>query len=250
MAWFLLVTCKGLIVVAVVWTRMPPVEAHRPVVTYLQFPIQVCFPCNDHAEPATQVCLPCNDHAETTPSQPQLRRPCKAPTSITHRQPCEINSIIGIIDERIERVCDWHSVEWRQDEECETWRCGEVGVDEEKGTKEAEEDEKCQLWDGDSGESFVGGLSPVCEMLSLWVTIWSGGNGSTVHTWLKLLYIRCGQCRDGWTFAGNSASYPAWDGKWVPAKVQWQGWEVKAGMAHSCPPLSNTKTANVYYIAN
>jgi len=22
-------------------------------VTYLQFPIQVCFPCNDHAQPAT-----------------------------------------------------------------------------------------------------------------------------------------------------------------------------------------------------
>ena len=24
-------------------TRTPPVEVHRPVVTYLQFPIQVCF---------------------------------------------------------------------------------------------------------------------------------------------------------------------------------------------------------------
>jgi len=32
--------------------RTPPVEAHRPVVTYLQFPTQVCFPCNDHAQPA------------------------------------------------------------------------------------------------------------------------------------------------------------------------------------------------------
>jgi len=31
----------------------PPVEAHRPVVTYLQFPIQVCLPCNDAAQPAT-----------------------------------------------------------------------------------------------------------------------------------------------------------------------------------------------------
>ena len=37
---------------AFVFTRTPPVEAHRPVVTYLQFPIQVCFPCNDHAQPA------------------------------------------------------------------------------------------------------------------------------------------------------------------------------------------------------
>jgi len=35
-------------------TRTPPVEAHRPVVTYLQFPIQVCLPCNDHAQPATR----------------------------------------------------------------------------------------------------------------------------------------------------------------------------------------------------
>jgi len=25
------------------YTRTPPVEAHQPVVTYLQFPIQVCF---------------------------------------------------------------------------------------------------------------------------------------------------------------------------------------------------------------
>jgi len=32
--------------------RTPPVEAHRPVLTYSQFPIQVCFPCNDHAQPA------------------------------------------------------------------------------------------------------------------------------------------------------------------------------------------------------
>ena len=36
------------------YTRTTPVEAHRLVVTYLQaeFPIQVCFPCNDHAQPA------------------------------------------------------------------------------------------------------------------------------------------------------------------------------------------------------
>jgi len=33
-------------------TRTPPVEAHRPVVTYLQFSIQVCFSV-DHAQPAT-----------------------------------------------------------------------------------------------------------------------------------------------------------------------------------------------------
>ena len=33
-------------------TRTPPVRAHRPIVTYLQFPIQVCFPRNDHAQPA------------------------------------------------------------------------------------------------------------------------------------------------------------------------------------------------------
>jgi len=33
-------------------TRTAPVEPHRPVVTNLQFPIQVCFPCNDHAQPA------------------------------------------------------------------------------------------------------------------------------------------------------------------------------------------------------
>jgi len=28
------------------------VKAHQPVVTYLQFSIQVCFSCNDHAQPA------------------------------------------------------------------------------------------------------------------------------------------------------------------------------------------------------
>jgi len=36
-------------------TRTPSVEAHRPAVTYLQFPIQVCFPwleaCVGHAQP-------------------------------------------------------------------------------------------------------------------------------------------------------------------------------------------------------
>ena len=41
-------------------TRTPPVEAHRPVVTRLQFPLQVGFPCT------------------TTPSQPQIRRPYRA----------------------------------------------------------------------------------------------------------------------------------------------------------------------------
>ena len=46
-------------------TRTPPVEAHRPVVTYLQFPIQVCFPCNDHAQPAAD------------------KATIKAPTSVT-----------------------------------------------------------------------------------------------------------------------------------------------------------------------
>ena len=34
--------------------RPPPVEAHRPAVTYLQFPIQVCFPCNDHVHSAAE----------------------------------------------------------------------------------------------------------------------------------------------------------------------------------------------------
>jgi len=34
-------------------TRSPPVEAHRPVVTYLQLPIHICFPYNDHAQRAT-----------------------------------------------------------------------------------------------------------------------------------------------------------------------------------------------------
>jgi len=33
-------------------TRTPLVEAHRPVVTYLRFPIQVRFPRNYHAQPA------------------------------------------------------------------------------------------------------------------------------------------------------------------------------------------------------
>jgi len=33
-------------------TITPPVEA-APVVTYLRFPVQVCFPCSDHAQPAT-----------------------------------------------------------------------------------------------------------------------------------------------------------------------------------------------------
>jgi len=43
------------IVLVTVITRTPPVEAHRPVVrpTYLQFPIQVCFLCSDHFQPAT-----------------------------------------------------------------------------------------------------------------------------------------------------------------------------------------------------
>jgi len=36
----------------IIITRKPPVEAAL-VVTYLQFPIQVCFPCNDHAQLAT-----------------------------------------------------------------------------------------------------------------------------------------------------------------------------------------------------
>jgi len=35
-------------------TETPPVEeAHRPVVTYLQFSIQVCFLSNHHVQPAT-----------------------------------------------------------------------------------------------------------------------------------------------------------------------------------------------------
>jgi len=44
--------------------RTPPVEAHRSVVTYLQFPIQCAF------------------RATTTPSQPQIRRPYMASTSV------------------------------------------------------------------------------------------------------------------------------------------------------------------------
>ena len=39
--------------------------------------------------------------ATTTPSQPQIRRPYKAPISVTHRQHCEINSSIGV------SVCDF-----------------------------------------------------------------------------------------------------------------------------------------------
>jgi len=35
------------------------------------------------AQPATQVCLPCNDHAQPASA---IRRPYKAPTSITHSQ--------------------------------------------------------------------------------------------------------------------------------------------------------------------
>ena len=31
------------------------------------------------------------------PSQPEIRRPYKAPTSVTHRQPCEINSSIDVL---------------------------------------------------------------------------------------------------------------------------------------------------------
>jgi len=55
--------------VSVIYTRTPPVEVHRPVVTYLQFPIQVCFPCNDHAQPGTRtlhhsVCRPRPDYAQ------------------------------------------------------------------------------------------------------------------------------------------------------------------------------------------
>jgi len=55
--------------VTVVWTRMPAVEVHQPVVTYLQFPIQVCFPGNDHAQPAKRtwhhsMCQPRPDHAQ------------------------------------------------------------------------------------------------------------------------------------------------------------------------------------------
>ena len=34
------------------------VKAHQPVVTYLQFSIQVCFSCNDHAQPAADKAAP------------------------------------------------------------------------------------------------------------------------------------------------------------------------------------------------
>jgi len=50
-------------------TRTPPVEAQRPVVTYLQFPIQVCFSI-------LSVCRPRPD------SHAHLR----------HRHPCGLNS--------------------------------------------------------------------------------------------------------------------------------------------------------------
>ena len=43
---------RNCLLYALGFTRTPPVEAHRPVVTYLQFPIQFCFLCNDHAQPA------------------------------------------------------------------------------------------------------------------------------------------------------------------------------------------------------
>jgi len=58
-------------------TRTPPVEAHRPVVTYLQFPIQVCFPCNDHAQPAADKATIKGAH-------------------FRHRQPCEINGSVDV----------------------------------------------------------------------------------------------------------------------------------------------------------
>ena len=52
-------------------TRTPPVEAHRPVVTYLQFPIQVCFSIRS-------VCRP---------------RPAKH-AHFRRRHPCGLNSSI------------------------------------------------------------------------------------------------------------------------------------------------------------
>jgi len=55
------------------YTRTPPVEAHRPVVTYLQFPIQVCFSV-DHAQPATPTVI----------------------NNFRHRQPYGLNSSIDV----------------------------------------------------------------------------------------------------------------------------------------------------------
>jgi len=55
-------------------TRTPPVEAHRPVVTYLQFPIQVCSPW-------LSVCRP---------------RPASH-AHFRHRHPYSLNSSIDII---------------------------------------------------------------------------------------------------------------------------------------------------------
>jgi len=58
---------------------------HKPAIvkllwSYLQFPIQVCFPCNDEDQPATptwhgSVCWPCWAHAQPAAD--------KAPTSVT-----------------------------------------------------------------------------------------------------------------------------------------------------------------------
>jgi len=65
-------------------TWVPPVEVYRPIVTYLQFPIPVCFLCNDHAQLATRTW---HHIVLTTPSQLQLRHPL---SSLADN--CEINS--------------------------------------------------------------------------------------------------------------------------------------------------------------
>ena len=70
---------------------MPPVKAHRPVVTYLQFPNQVCFRATTMpSQPRALDTVACVNHAQPAAD--------KAPTSVVTDNICEINSSIDLTE--------------------------------------------------------------------------------------------------------------------------------------------------------
>jgi len=94
-------------------TRMPPVEVHRPLLLIYSFQFRSTFRAT--TTPSQQRALDCTWHrsVSTTTSQPQIRHPYKAPTSITHRQACEINSIDNaqVHNSHIsEHAHEWHCI--------------------------------------------------------------------------------------------------------------------------------------------